>query len=49
VHAADLGIGDALVYRGRELVHYRNPLPEAHQSTSYFLHYVDADFDGRLW
>ncbi len=48
-HAADLGIGDALIYRGRELVHYRNPLPQGHQSTSYFLHYVDADFNGRLW
>jgi hypothetical protein len=49
VHAADLGIGDALIYRGRELVHYRQPLPEAHQSTSFFLHYVRETFTGRLW
>ena len=49
VHAADLGIGDALIYRGRELIHYRQPLPEGHQSTSFFLHYVREDFAGRLW
>jgi len=49
VHAADLGIGDCIVYRGRELVHYRNPLPDGHQSTSVFLHYVRAGFSGRLW
>ncbi|HUP94271.1 MAG TPA: hypothetical protein VM164_05140 [Burkholderiales bacterium] len=48
VHAADLGIGDALIYRGRELVHYREPLPAGHQSTSLFLHYVRKDFTGRL-
>lgn len=49
VRAADLGIGDALFYRGRELVHYRPPLPEGHTSTSFFLHYVRRDFTGRLW
>lgn len=48
-YAADLGIGDAVFYRGRELMHYREPLPEAHQSTSYFLHYVRESFTGRLW
>ena len=48
-YAADLGIGDAVLYRGRELVHYRQPLPRAHQSTSFFLHYVRESFSGRLW
>lgn len=43
---ADLGLGDALMYRGRELVHYRNSLPEGHQSSSIFLHYVREGFDG---
>ena len=47
--SADLAIGDALIYRGRELVHYRNRLPEAHQSTSLFLHYVRESFTGNLW
>ncbi len=46
VHAADLGIGDAVVYRGRELVHYRKPLPEGHRSTSLFLHYVRENYAG---
>ena len=49
VHAVDLGIGDAVIYRGRELMHYRHPLGEGCQSMSIFLHYVRADFSGRLW
>jgi hypothetical protein len=49
VVAADLGLGDALFYRGRELYHYRDRLPDGHQSTSYFLHYVREDYAGRLW
>lgn len=48
VHAADLSVGDALLYRGRELIHYRHPLPDGHQSTSVFLHYVREDFSGSL-
>jgi hypothetical protein len=47
--AADLALGDTLFYRGRELVHYRDALPEGHQSTSLFLHYVREDFAGDLW
>lgn len=46
VVAADLGIGDAVIYRGRELAHYRHPLPEGHQSSSLFFHYVGEDFAG---
>jgi hypothetical protein len=46
VVAADLGIGDAVFYRGRQLVHYRDPLPEGHQSTSVFFHYLREDFVG---
>src|SRR5262245_20057799 len=44
--SADLGLGDGLMYRGRHLVHYRNRLPEGHQSSSVFLHYVREDFAG---
>ncbi|MEO8442706.1 MAG: hypothetical protein ABI547_09480, partial [Betaproteobacteria bacterium] len=35
-HAADLGVGDGVFYRGRELIHFRHPLPQGHQSTSIF-------------
>lgn len=41
-------LGDALVYRGRELPHSRERLPEGHTSTSIFFHYVRADFSGIL-
>lgn len=41
-------LGDGLVYRGTELVHFRDALPEGHVSTSLFLHYVPADFAGPL-
>jgi len=46
VAAADLGLGDALLYRGRQLVHYRDQLAEGHQSSSLFFHYVGEDFVG---
>jgi hypothetical protein len=42
------GIGDALLYRGRRLEHFRTPLPQGMSSTSMFLHYVDQDFSGPL-
>jgi hypothetical protein len=45
----DLGVGDAVIYRGRQLYHYRDRLPAGHQSTSYFLNWVREDFVGRLW
>ncbi len=46
VVGADLGIGDAVLYRGRRLSHYRDPLAEGHQSSSIFLHYLREDFVG---
>lgn len=42
------GIGDALLYRGPELPHYRTPLAKGCTSTSIFFHYVHRDFDGPL-
>jgi hypothetical protein len=42
------GLGDGLLYRGRELPHARDPLPDGHTSTSIFFHYVRADFSGTL-
>jgi hypothetical protein len=47
--AADLALGDAVFYRGRELVHHRDALPDDHQSTSLFLHFVREDFGGDLF
>jgi hypothetical protein len=41
-------LGDALLYRGRELPHWRDRLPEGHTSTSIFFHYVPANFSGSL-
>ncbi len=40
-----LASGDGLIYKGRELVHYRYGLPAGHRSTSLFFHYVAEDFD----
>jgi hypothetical protein len=41
-------IGDALLYRGCQLPHWRNPLPHGHTSASIFFHYVREDFAGSL-
>jgi len=40
--------GDALVYKGRELPHFRNKLPRGHSSTSLFFHYVRKNYRGPL-
>ena len=40
--------GDALVYRGRQVPHWRPELPPAHRSDSLLLHYVRRDFSGPL-
>lgn len=41
-------LGDGLLYRGRDLPHYRKTLAPGHMSTSIFFHYVAEDFDGPL-
>jgi hypothetical protein len=41
-------LGEALLYRGRRLPHYRDPLPAGCSSTSLLLHYVDSTFAGPL-
>jgi hypothetical protein len=46
--AVYLRSGDGLIYKGRELIHYRYPLAAGHQSTSLFFHYVSTHFDGEL-
>jgi hypothetical protein len=41
-------LGESLLFRGRQLAHYRQPLPAGQTSTSLLLHYVDESFDGSL-
>ncbi len=42
----DLRLGDAVLYHGAELVHFRAPLPEGHRSAQLVLEYVPAGFEG---
>jgi hypothetical protein len=42
------GMGDALIYCGRELPHSRDRLPLGNASTSLFFHYVRESFAGPL-
>jgi hypothetical protein len=46
--AIDQALGDVVIYRGRELAHYREALPDGCTSTSFFLHYVPSSFTGLL-
>jgi len=41
-------VGDAFLFCGRELPHFRRKLPEGFTSTSMLLHYVPEDFAGSL-
>ncbi len=41
-------LGDALLYRGIEVPHYRDVLTEGRTSMSIFFHYVPEDFSGPL-
>jgi hypothetical protein len=41
-------LGDALVYRGTRVPHYRHVLAKGYTSTSIFFHYVPEDFPGLL-
>jgi len=43
-----LAPGDGLLLKGRELTHFRDPLPEGRRSTSAFLHFVPIGFDSHL-
>jgi len=41
-------LGDGLLFRGRELPHYRKRLPTGYTSTSVFFHFVPRGFTGEL-
>lgn len=43
-----LGTGDGLIFKGRELPHYRHRLSEGRHSSSVFFHYVPEAFTGSL-
>lgn len=43
---ADLAVGDAVLYRGHELVHHRAALPAGHRSSHLVLEYVPVDLPG---
>ena len=44
--AADLAIGDAVLYHGRSVRHHREALPAGERSTLLVLEYVPRDFHG---
>jgi len=44
--AADLGLGDAVLYHGRSLSHHRTALPTGQRSSLLVLEYVPHDFRG---
>ena len=47
-HEVRLELGDAVLYRGTDIWHWRNAQPAAHRSTICFFHFVRKGFRGRL-
>ena len=43
-----LTLGEAIIYRGTKLKHWREALPEQQTATICFFHFVPATFDGSL-
>jgi predicted 2-oxoglutarate/Fe(II)-dependent dioxygenase YbiX len=48
-HQINMGVGDAVLYRGMEKVHWREPYKEGQWQAQVFLHYVDADGPHAEW
>ena len=44
-----MGVGDAVLYRGMDKVHWREPYKEGKWQAQVFLHYVDADGSHIEW
>lgn len=44
-----MDVGDAVLYRGQELYHWRNEYKEGEWQAQIFLHYVDADGPNTEW
>jgi predicted 2-oxoglutarate/Fe(II)-dependent dioxygenase YbiX len=43
------GVGDAVLFRGMDKVHWRNPYKEGNWQAQVFLHYVDAEGPHAEW
>ena len=48
IHVIHQRIGDALLFKGRELEHSRDILPSGQHSSSLLFHFVDADYEGEM-
>lgn len=46
IHTLHQRIGEALLFKGRELRHGRAMLPDGHRSASLLFHFVNEDYDG---
>lgn len=44
-----LTAGDALIYKGREMTHWRDKLPAGREETVLLFHFVDQDYQGELY
>jgi len=49
ISAVKLEIGDAVIYRGTKIPHWREQLPDNQQATICFYHFVAEDFAGPLY
>ena len=47
-HSLHQRVGEALIFKGRELSHGRDVLPDGHRSASLLFHFVNEDFEGEL-
>lgn len=48
IHSLHQRVGDALILKGRELLHSRGVLPNGHNSASLLFHFVNEDYDGAI-
>jgi hypothetical protein len=44
-----LQAGDGLIYKGREMKHWRDPMPSNRQETVMLFHFVDEAYEGELY
>jgi predicted 2-oxoglutarate/Fe(II)-dependent dioxygenase YbiX len=49
ISRVDMDVGDAIIYKGQEKVHWRNPYKEGQWQAQVFLHYVDVNGPHAEW
>jgi predicted 2-oxoglutarate/Fe(II)-dependent dioxygenase YbiX len=49
ISRVDMDVGDAIIYKGQEKVHWREPYKEGRWQAQVFLHYVDANGPHAEW